>query len=121
MQPIPKDRPSQEKHVKEDALLALLGSPWHLLVIRDVLLGHNTRSKILGWSIEHIPDLELEDSLVMLVDLNILEVNHGEMLDVDAEFHLTTLGMSLEPLIKDYARVASQYFENSCYPDAWDE
>ena len=116
-----KDHPSQNKYVKQDAPLSLLGSPWHLLVIRDVLLGRNTRSKILGCSIEHIPGLQLEDSLVILVDLNIIEVNHGEMLDVDAEFHLTTLGMSLEPLIKEYARVASQYFGDSYYPDVWDE
>ncbi|KAA3661427.1 MAG: transcriptional regulator [Chloroflexi bacterium] len=83
-----------------NAVLEVVGDKWTLLIVRDILLYDSHKYGEFAAMAERIPSNILANRLKRLVAHNILEMVPYQQHPLRYEYHLTTKGRDLEPLVQ---------------------
>ncbi len=78
--------------------VALIGSKWKLLILRDLLTGTKRNGELLR-SLDGISQKVLTESLKSMVEDGIVERKDYQEVPPRVEYSLTELGNSLKPVI----------------------
>jgi DNA-binding HxlR family transcriptional regulator len=89
--------------------LELIGDKWSLLIVRDILLLNKHRYGDFLAADESIPTNILADRLKRLEENGLLEKTPYQRNPVRYEYHLTSKGKDLEPIIQEMIRWGLKY------------
>lgn len=90
--------------------VALIGSKWKLLILRDLLTGTKRNSELLR-SLDGISQKVLTESLKSMVEDGIVERKDYHEVLPRVEYSLTELGNSLKPVITMMEQWGKEYKE----------
>ena len=96
--------------------LDLVGDKWTLLLIRDIGLFDKHRNKDFQDGAEGIPSNVLASRLKHLVEIGLLEKRLYEPHPPRYEYHLTTAGKDLVPIVKALAGWSAAHVEGIRVP-----
>ena len=97
--------------------LDIVGDKWTLLVIRDIGLFDKHRNKDFQEAGEGIPTNILADRLRRLVELGLVEMRLYQNNPPRYEYHLTSAGKGLLPVLKSMALWAQKYIKGINIPE----
>ena len=97
--------------------LDVIGDKWTLLIIRDIGLFNKHKNKDFQDAGEKIPTNILADRLKSLVSYNLVEKKQYQDNPPRYEYHLTSAGNDMIPIIQAMALWAAQYVKGVKIPE----